>query len=219
GTAVCASEIDGATTFTGNENVQLGTGAGIIDCEDGNYFGDDVTVSDNTGAVDVSGNIIRGDLTGEGNDPAPTGSDNRVRGEAGRPRRPGPHRPPPPTRRRSPTTGARSAGPALRHPLSWRAPPTWADLPLTPGCVGPGRVREPGPGRTLEPCGPWSRGRAGALDLAVGRACGASSAKRTLEDREEISVPEAERPVECEHRRVAEVRVGLDPAGSGCERF
>src|SRR5699024_11501708 len=83
GTAVCASEIDGATTFTGNENVQLGTGAGIIDCEDGNYFGDDVTVSDNTGAVDVSGNIISGDLTGEGNDPAPTGSDNRVRGEAG----------------------------------------------------------------------------------------------------------------------------------------
>lgn len=83
GTALCASEIDGAATFTGNENAQLGTGAGIIDCEDGNYFGSDVTVSDNTGAVDVSGNIIRGDLTGEGNDPAPTGSDNRVRGEAG----------------------------------------------------------------------------------------------------------------------------------------
>ena len=83
GTAVCASEIDGAATFTGNENVQLGTGAGILDCEDGNYFGADVTVSDNTGGVDVSGNIVRGDLTGEDNDPAPTGSDNRVRGEAG----------------------------------------------------------------------------------------------------------------------------------------
>ena len=82
GTAVCASEVDGAADFTGNENVQLGTGGGVIDCEDGNYFGADVTVSDNTGAVDVSGNIIRGDLTGEGNDPAPTGSDNRVRGEA-----------------------------------------------------------------------------------------------------------------------------------------
>src|SRR5699024_3230966 len=83
GTAACASATDGATTVTANKNVQLGTGAGIIDCEDGNYFGDDVTVSDNAGAVDVSGNIIRGNLTGEGNDPAPTGSDNRVRGEAG----------------------------------------------------------------------------------------------------------------------------------------
>src|SRR5699024_9413412 len=78
GTAVCASEVDGAADFTGNENVQLGTGGGVIDCEDGNYFGADVTVSDNTGAVDVSGNIIRGDLTGEGNDPAPTGSDNQI---------------------------------------------------------------------------------------------------------------------------------------------
>jgi hypothetical protein len=32
--------------------------------------------------VDVTDNIIRGDLTGSGNDPAPTGADNRVRGEA-----------------------------------------------------------------------------------------------------------------------------------------
>lgn len=83
GTALCASEIDGAAAFTGNTGVQLGIGAGIVDCEDGNYFGSDVTVDDNSDAVDVSGNIIRGDLTGEGNDPAPTGSDNRVRGDVG----------------------------------------------------------------------------------------------------------------------------------------
>ena len=82
GVAVCASEVDGAVTATGNTGVQLGTGGGIIGCEDGNYFGSDVTVSDSTGGVDVSGNIVRGDLSGEGNDPAPTGADNRVRGEA-----------------------------------------------------------------------------------------------------------------------------------------
>lgn len=83
GAAVCASEVDGAVTATGNAGVQLGTGGGIIDCEDGNYFGSDVTVSDNTDGTDVSGNIVRGALTGEGNAPAPTGSDNRVRGEMG----------------------------------------------------------------------------------------------------------------------------------------
>ncbi|WP_193106617.1 hypothetical protein [Brachybacterium sp. FME24] len=83
GTAVCGSEIDGAATFTGNAGVQLGTGGGLIDCEDANYFGSDVTASDNTDGVDVSDNIIRGALTGEGNDPAPTGVDNRVRGEVG----------------------------------------------------------------------------------------------------------------------------------------
>ena len=52
-------------------------------CDDVNYFGGNVTISDNVGGVDVTGNIVRGDLTGEGNDPAPTGDDNRVRGEAG----------------------------------------------------------------------------------------------------------------------------------------
>ena len=83
GASVCASEVDGAVTMTGNAGVQLGTGGGIIDCEDGNYFGSDVTVSNSTVGTDVSGNIIRGALTGEGNDPAPTGADNRVRGEMG----------------------------------------------------------------------------------------------------------------------------------------
>lgn len=83
GTSVCGSEVDGDATFTGSSGVQIGTGGALVDCEDGNYFGSDVTVSDNTDGVDVSSNIIRGSLAGEGNDPAPTGDDNRVRGEVG----------------------------------------------------------------------------------------------------------------------------------------
>lgn len=83
GSAICETEVDGVATFTGNDQVQLGTGLDLINCEGANYFGADVVINDSTGAVDVTGNIIRGDLTGEGNDPAPTGSDNRVRGESG----------------------------------------------------------------------------------------------------------------------------------------
>lgn len=82
GSALCGSEVDGAATFTGNAGVQIGTGGNLVDCEDSNYLGYDVTISDNTDGVDVSGNIIRGDLAGEGNDPAPTGAENRVRGES-----------------------------------------------------------------------------------------------------------------------------------------
>lgn len=78
GSRVSASEIDGATTYTGNSGpIELGTD------EDTNYFGSDITVSDNSGGVEVTGNIIRGNLEGVGNDPAPTGSENRVRGEQG----------------------------------------------------------------------------------------------------------------------------------------
>ncbi|OYN91081.1 hypothetical protein [Parenemella sanctibonifatiensis] len=83
GSVVCGSEVDGDATWTGNAGVQLGTGGTISPCDDANYFGGNVTISDSTGGVDVSGNIIRGDLNGDGNDPAPTGADNRVRGESG----------------------------------------------------------------------------------------------------------------------------------------
>lgn len=79
GSHICASEVDGLVTFTGNGPVELGTG--VTACDEVNYFGSDVVINDTSGGVDVTGNIIRGDLTGEGNDPAPTGSDNRVRGE------------------------------------------------------------------------------------------------------------------------------------------
>lgn len=82
GTLVCGSEVDGAASFTGNAGVQLGTGSALSTCDDVNYFGGDVTASNNTVGTSVSGNIVRGNLAGEGNDPAPTGADNRVRGEA-----------------------------------------------------------------------------------------------------------------------------------------
>ena len=72
GTTFCAGELDGDATLTGNAGVQLGSGGQKITCEGATYFGGDVTDT-----------IIRGDLTGEGNDPAPTGSENRVRGELG----------------------------------------------------------------------------------------------------------------------------------------
>lgn len=81
GTAICESEVDGVATFAGNYEVQVGSGLDLINCSGMNYFGADVQIENNTGAVDVTGNIIRGDLRGEGNDRAPTGSDNRVRGE------------------------------------------------------------------------------------------------------------------------------------------
>ncbi|MGP5056158.1 hypothetical protein ACTXJ3_13880 [Brachybacterium paraconglomeratum] len=83
GTTFCAGELDGDATLTGNAGVQLGTGGQKITCEGATYFGGDVTASDNTDGVDVTDTIIRGGLTGEGNDPAPTGSENRVRGELG----------------------------------------------------------------------------------------------------------------------------------------
>lgn len=82
GTALCGSEVDGAATYTGNAGVQIGTGGALIDCEDANYLGGDLSIWDSTDGVDVTDNIIRGDLAGSGNDPAPTGADNRVRGEA-----------------------------------------------------------------------------------------------------------------------------------------
>lgn len=80
GSVVCGSEIDGHATWDANGAVQVGGGGLIDDCDDVNYFGGNVTIANNTGGVAVNGNIIRGNLGGEGNDPAPTGADNRVRG-------------------------------------------------------------------------------------------------------------------------------------------
>ena len=82
GSVICASEVDGKASLSGNVGVQVGGGNLLSQCDDVNYFGDDLAVSDNTGGVTVTGNIIRGDLSGTGNDPAPTGSGNRVRGTA-----------------------------------------------------------------------------------------------------------------------------------------
>lgn len=83
GSQVCASEIDGDAVFEGNAGVQLGSGTLFGECIGGsNYFGKSVTINNSTVGVQVNANIIRGDLSGTGNDPAPTGVDNRVRGTA-----------------------------------------------------------------------------------------------------------------------------------------
>ena len=80
---VCESEVAGNAAFTGiRDGLQLGAGT-LADCADalGTFWGGDVAVNDSTGGVEVSRNVVRGDLSGEGNDPAPVGGDNRVRGE------------------------------------------------------------------------------------------------------------------------------------------
>lgn len=82
GSVVCDSEVYGAVAYEGNgAAVQLGNGS-TSPCQSSNYFDKDVSINNTTGAVEVNDNIIRGNLSGTGNDPAPTGSGNRVRGEA-----------------------------------------------------------------------------------------------------------------------------------------
>jgi hypothetical protein len=82
GSVVCRSEIDGNVAVSGSGDlIQLGGSAPVTDCEF-NVFGGSVTVTDNTADIRISDNVIRGDLACAGNDPAPTGSGNRIRGEA-----------------------------------------------------------------------------------------------------------------------------------------
>lgn len=82
GALLCDSEIDGAASYEANAApVQIGGDTPWGTCVGSTYFGGDLTVNDTTGGVHLTDAIIRGDLAGEGNDPAPVGSDNRVRGE------------------------------------------------------------------------------------------------------------------------------------------
>ncbi|WP_232548677.1 hypothetical protein [Propioniciclava soli] len=87
GSVVCDSEVYGPATWRGNQTgVQLGgdlSHGALSNCDGSNYFGGNVTVDNTSGGVWVVGNIIRGGLTGTGNDPAPVGAGNRVRGELG----------------------------------------------------------------------------------------------------------------------------------------
>lgn len=81
GAVFCESEVYGAASYSGNAYVlQLGADGPITGCEGASYWGKDLDVSNNTATIVVSNNIIRGNLSGEGNDPAPTGENNRVRG-------------------------------------------------------------------------------------------------------------------------------------------
>jgi hypothetical protein len=85
GSLVCESEIDGDATFADNRyGLQIGGAGQFGTCAGDSYWGGSVTIQNNTGddiGIDVSNNIVRGSLAGEGNAPAPTGSGNRVRGE------------------------------------------------------------------------------------------------------------------------------------------
>lgn len=81
GAVFCAGEVYGNGSYTGNKGtLQLGGSGPVVDCEQASYWGGNLTVSDNTAGVNVSNNIVRGNLAGTGNDPAPVGEGNRVRG-------------------------------------------------------------------------------------------------------------------------------------------
>lgn len=83
GGTFCASEVYGDASYTGNSyGLQLGADGPITACDGVSFFGGNLEVSDNSGTVRVSDTIIRKDLSGDGNDPAPRGENNRVRGEA-----------------------------------------------------------------------------------------------------------------------------------------
>lgn len=81
GSVICRSEIDEDVELQEiGVLIQLGVGA-FADCAF-NVFGDDVEVRDNLGEIVIGGNVIRDDLDCTGNQVAPTGSGNRIRGEA-----------------------------------------------------------------------------------------------------------------------------------------
>lgn len=81
GAVICASEVDGNASYRDNSvGLQIGADGPLTTCAGPSYFGRNLDVSDNTGSIVVSDNIIRGDLSGTGNDPVPTGENNRVRG-------------------------------------------------------------------------------------------------------------------------------------------
>lgn len=84
GSVVCESEIYGDALYQANSTtLQIGGTGAFGDCSGASFWGGNVTFNDNTAtdSFDISNNIVRGDLTGEGNDPLPTGAGNRVRGE------------------------------------------------------------------------------------------------------------------------------------------
>lgn len=84
GALVCESEVYGDALLGDNDlGVQLGRTGPFADCAGQGFWGGDVVVEGTDGQVRLDGNIVRGDLSGEDNAPAPTGTANRVRGEVG----------------------------------------------------------------------------------------------------------------------------------------
>lgn len=82
GSIFCGGEVYGDAHYSGNSGtLQVGADGPVASCDETSYWDGDVRIADNSAHVRVSDNIIRGDLSGTGNDPAPEGSGNRVRGE------------------------------------------------------------------------------------------------------------------------------------------
>ncbi|MEU7842849.1 hypothetical protein AB0B39_18035 [Micromonospora sp. NPDC049114] len=82
GSVVCGSAVRGRATFAGNlGGVQLGPNGALDSCASGGYWGADVSVTTTTGGVTVDDNIINGQLTVTGNNPAAqVAANNRIRG-------------------------------------------------------------------------------------------------------------------------------------------
>ncbi|MFF0234513.1 hypothetical protein [Micromonospora sp. NPDC005254] len=82
GSVVCGSAVRGRATFAGNlGGVQLGPNGSLDSCASGGYWGADVSVTTTTGGVTVDDNIINGQLTVTGNNPAAqVAANNRIRG-------------------------------------------------------------------------------------------------------------------------------------------
>jgi len=85
GGVVCESEIYGDSLYRDNKaTLQIGGSGEVGPCDGASYWGGNVTFTNNTATetgFDISNNIVAGNLTGTGNNPSPTGSGNRVRGE------------------------------------------------------------------------------------------------------------------------------------------
>jgi len=79
GSVLCASEVDGAASFTGGGTLQLGGTAPVADCAF-NVFASTVTANGNSD-IHIFGNVIRGMLACADNGSA-EGADNRLRGGA-----------------------------------------------------------------------------------------------------------------------------------------
>ncbi|HEV7974179.1 hypothetical protein [Amycolatopsis sp.] len=81
GSVFCGGEVYGDAVYTTNSGkLQIGADGPVTVCAEASYWGGDLTISGNTAEVRVGNNIVRGDLAGTDNAPAPTGEGNRVRG-------------------------------------------------------------------------------------------------------------------------------------------
>ncbi|WP_422647008.1 hypothetical protein [Actinoalloteichus caeruleus] len=82
GSVLCSTEVDGDAAFVGNSQIlQVGAAQPYGGCGT-NVFGGGLSFEGNSADGYVSNNIVRGDLSCTDNDPAPRGTDNRVRGES-----------------------------------------------------------------------------------------------------------------------------------------